>query len=103
MQAQVLKIQEPFPLDCGYILPEIEIAYHAFGKMNADKSNVVWICHAFSANSNPAEWWPGMVGAGKYFDPKDYYVVCANMLGSCYGSTGPLSINPNTGEPYYGD
>lgn len=103
MSHQILKIQEPFPLDVGSILPEVEVAYHTFGTMNAEKSNVVWICHAFSANSDPSDWWPGMVGEGKYFDPKDFYIVCANMLGSCYGSTGPLSINPETGQPYYGD
>ncbi len=71
--------------------------------MNADKSNVVWICHAFSANSDPTEWWPGMVGSGKFIDPDKYFIVCANMLGSCYGTTGPLSINPETGKKYYKD
>ncbi|MBX7262346.1 MAG: homoserine O-acetyltransferase [Chitinophagales bacterium] len=99
----MLKYKAPFPLESGTILPEIDIAYNTFGTLNADKSNVVWICHAFSANSNPTEWWPGMVGDGLFFDPKDYFIVCANMLGSCYGSTGPLSINPETGKKYYKD
>jgi homoserine O-acetyltransferase len=93
----------PFPLDSGKVLPGITVGYHTFGTLNADKSNVVWICHAFSANSDPSDWWPGMVGEGKYFDPAKYFIVCVNMLGSCYGSTGPLSVNPETGEPYYGD
>lgn len=103
MSYKVLKYPSPFVLDSGESLPSLEIAYHTFGKLNDDKSNVVWICHAFSANSNPVEWWPGMVGEGKLFDPEKYFIVCANMLGSCYGSTGPLSINPETGSPYYGD
>lgn len=103
MSHKVLNYSSPFALDSGAVLPSIDIAYHTFGQLNEDKSNVVWICHAFSANSNPTEWWPGMVGAGKMFDPAKYFIVCANMLGSCYGSTGPLSTNPETGEPYYGD
>ncbi|HMU97668.1 MAG TPA: homoserine O-acetyltransferase [Chitinophagales bacterium] len=103
MEPNILKYKAPFPLESGTILPEIDIAYNTFGTLNADKSNVVWICHAFSANSNPTEWWPGMVGDGLFFDPKDYFIVCANMLGSCYGSTGPLSINPETGKKYYKD
>ncbi len=103
MEPNILKYKAPFPLESGTILPEIDIAYNTFGTLNADKSNVVWICHAFSANSNPTEWWPGMVGDGLFFDPKDYFIVCANMLGSCYGSTGPLSINPETRKKYYKD
>jgi len=103
MSPKILSYSNPFPLDSGDILPSIDIAYHTFGSLNADKSNVVWICHAFSANSDPSDWWPGMVGDGKYFDPGKYFIVCANMLGSCYGSTGPLSINPATNAPYYGD
>jgi homoserine O-acetyltransferase len=99
----IFKIQEDITLECGRTLKNVEIAYHTFGKMNEDKSNVVWICHAFSANSNPEEWWPGMVGDGYFLDPKKYFIVCANMLGSCYGSTGPLSINHETGKKYYND
>lgn len=103
MSVKILSHPSSFPLDSGTVLPSIDIAYHTFGQLNEDKSNVVWICHAFSANSDPSDWWPGMVGEGKYFDPKKYFIVCANMLGSCYGTTGPLSINPTTSEPYYGD
>ncbi|MCO5234416.1 MAG: homoserine O-acetyltransferase [Chitinophagales bacterium] len=103
MSVKTLSYPTPFPLDCGEVLPSIDIAYHTFGQLNEDKSNVVWICHAFSANSDPSDWWPGMVGEGKYFDPKKYFIVCANMLGSCYGTTGPLSIHPDSKEPYYGE
>lgn len=103
MIQKVYTYPSSFSLDSGSVLPSIDIAYHTFGQLNAEKNNVVWICHAFSANSNPSEWWPGMVGEGKFFDPAKYFIICANMLGSCYGSTGPLSTNPETGEPYYGD
>lgn len=103
MSLKIFQSPTPFPLDSGSVLPSIDVAYHTFGQLNEDKSNVVWICHAFSANSNPCEWWPGMIGEGKYFDPNKYFIICANMIGSCYGSTGPLSINPETNEPYYGD
>ncbi len=101
MNTQILTYNQPITLECGVTLPKVDIAYSTFGEMNADKSNVVWICHAFSANSNPLEWWPGMVGDGLFIDPKKYFIVCANMLGSCYGTTGPLSINPETENKYY--
>lgn len=96
-----LKHKQEFTLENGETLPEIDIAYTTYGKINKDQSNVVWMCHAFTANSDPVDWWPGMVGEGYFFDPEEYFIVCANILGSCYGSTGPLSINPNTGKPYY--
>ena len=100
---KILTHEQPITLECGITLPKVDIAYTTFGELNADKSNVVWICHAFSANSNPSEWWPGMVGEGLFLDPKKYFIVCANMLGSCYGTTGPLSINPENGKKYYKD
>ncbi len=96
-----LKYNQEFILESGESLPEIDIAYTTYGKMNADQSNVVWMCHAFTANSDPVDWWPGMVGEGYFFDPAKYFIVCANIIGSCYGSTGPLSINPKTGRPYF--
>ena len=103
MAQHILKYDVPFELECGEVLKGVEVVYDTFGQMNDEKDNVVWICHAFSANSDPTDWWHGMVGEGKYFDPAKYFIVCVNMLGSCYGSTGPLSINPKTGEKYYGD
>ena len=101
MSAKILTYHHPITLECGTTLPNVDIAYSTFGEMNADKSNVVWICHAFSANSDPTEWWPGMVGKGLFIDPDKYFIVCANMLGSCYGTTGPLSENPETESKYY--
>jgi len=88
-------------LEGGGILSELTVAYTTYGKMNADKSNVIWICHALTANSDAAEWWDGVVGRNHVIDPEKYFIVCANILGSCYGTTGPLSINPASGEPYY--
>lgn len=92
---------EPFIVEQGAILPRLEIAYATYGKKNASGSNVVWICHALTANADVADWWPGMVGKGFAIDPEKYFIVCANIIGSCYGSSGPLSINPETGNPYY--
>lgn len=90
----------PFKLESGEILPEIEIAYHTYGELNSTKNNVIWICHALTASSDAADWWNGLVGSGKVFDTDNYFIVCANILGSCYGSTGPRSINPKTNQTY---
>ena len=95
--------KEAFELENGESLPEITVAYHTYGKLNATKNNVVWVCHALTANSDAADWWSGIVGINQVIDPEKYFIVCANILGSCYGTTGPLSINPKTGKPYYSD
>jgi homoserine O-acetyltransferase/O-succinyltransferase len=95
------KYDHPFELEGGEVLPGITVAYHAYGRLNADKSNVVWVCHALTANSDVARWWPGVVGENGAVRPQDYFIVCANILGSCYGSSGPLSIDPRTEKPYY--
>ena len=92
---------KPFQLESGDALAELEIAYHTYGTLNASRDNVVWVCHALTANSDVAEWWSGLTGEGKVWDPGKYFIVCANILGSCYGTSGPLSRNPATGEPYY--
>lgn len=94
---------EPMQLELGEQLQVVEITYHTAGTLNEDKSNVVWICHALTANSDPSDWWNGLVGEGKYFDTKKYFIVCANIIGSCYGSSGPLTTNPATDKPYYSD
>lgn len=93
--------QHNFQLENGQSLPEISIAYTTYGTLNAEKSNVVWVCHALTANSDVADWWPGVVGNGHVIDPATHFIVCANILGSCYGSSGPLSINSATQQPYY--
>ncbi|MGG9971914.1 homoserine O-acetyltransferase MetX [Ferruginibacter sp. SUN002] len=93
--------QHQFELENGQSLPEITVAYTTYGTLNAEKSNVVWVCHALTANSDAADWWDGLVGEGHIIDPKKYFIICANILGSCYGSSGPLSTNPTNNKPYY--
>ena len=100
---QYFDYKAPFRLECGDELPALRIAYHTYGRMNAAGDNVVWVCHALTANSDVADWWPHTVEEGRFLDPTRYFVVCANILGSHYGTTGPLQVNPATGEPWYGD
>lgn len=90
-----------FGLESGETLPGFHLEYQTFGSLNADKSNVVWIFHALTANSNPLDWWEGLVGYGKLIDPGEHFIVCVNMPGSCYGSISPLSVDPRTSKPYY--
>lgn len=90
-----------FQLESGSQLPGIDIAYHTYGTLNAAKNNVIWVCHALTANSNVLEWWPGLFGETDLFNPSEHFIVCANNLGSCYGSSGPLSIHPHTGQPWF--
>jgi homoserine O-acetyltransferase len=96
----ILTYKHPFTTETGAILPELEISYHTYGKLNNDGDNVIWVCHALTANSDVEAWWPGMVGEGLLFDPGKYFIVCANVLGSCYGTTGPASVNPESGKPW---
>ncbi len=84
-------------LECGGVLENARIVFHTSG---CREGRVVWICHALTANSNPRDWWPEMVGPGKAIDTEKDYVVCVNMLGSPYGSEGPARDNPVTGKPW---
>lgn len=90
-----------FRLERGGSLKKLEIAYSTFGQLNERKDNVIWVCHALTANSDVADWWPNTVVPGGFLDPDKWFVVCANILGSHYGTTGPLSLDPATGKPYY--
>jgi homoserine O-acetyltransferase len=103
MEKKIYKHKQNFTLESGKIIENLEIAYHTFGRLNAKKDNVIWVCHSLTANSDVSDWWSDMFGEGKFFNPEEHYVVCANILGSHYGTTCPLSNNPNTGEPYYYD
>ena len=101
--AQVYHHGEAITLESGAVLPEVDITYDTFGTLNAAKDNVIWVCHALTANSDVADWWPHTVEEGRFLDPTRYFIVCANFLGSHYGTTSPLSVNPTTGEKYYYD
>lgn len=92
---------KPFELESGEYLPGFQLRYTLFGKLNANRSNVVWVCHALTGNSDFTSWWKELFESGAAFDPQHYLIVCANTLGGCYGSTGPLSVNPETGKPFY--
>lgn len=93
--------RQPFKLECGGQLSQLTIAYQTYGTLNSAKDNVVWVCHALTANALAEEWWPGFIGAGSAINSDEYFIVCANILGSCYGTTGPLSQQPDGNEPYY--
>lgn len=97
------KYNQSFSLESGETLPGFHLGYTILGKLNAERNNVIWIFHALTANSDPSEWWAGLVGTGKLFDPADHFIVCVNMPGSCYGSIHPLDNRPGTREPYYHD
>lgn len=100
-QPHIYRHPGSFTLESGAVLPELTIAYHTYGELNERRDNVVWVCHALTANSDVADWWPHTVERGAFLDPDKWYVVCANILGSHYGTTGPLHVNPATGRPYY--
>lgn len=93
--------QQPFQTESGQTLPQLEIGYHTYGTRNADDSNIIWVCHALTANSDVLDWWKGFFGENRLLNPEEYFIVCANNLGSCYGTSGPLSLDPHTGKPYF--
>jgi len=86
--------------ETGNSISDLKIAYHTFGTLNANKDNVIWICHALTANSDVSDWWDGLFGAGNIFDPEKYFIICANNIASPYGSTSPDSIDEKTGNAY---
>ena len=105
----VLATETPLPLDCGVSLEAVSMAYCTYGKLNADKSNAILICHAltgdqFAASRQPLTgkngWWDLMIGPGKVLDTDKYFIVCSNVLGGCMGTTGPKDTDPKTGKPY---
>ena len=94
---EIFHYNNPFTLESGNILHGYHLAYTTSGTLNNKKDNAVWVFHALTANSDASEWWPGLVGEGKLFDPSEYFIVCVNMPGSCYGSIGPLDVIPEQG------
>lgn len=101
MALEIYKHKQDFKLECGKTLKNLEIAFHTYGRLNSQKNNVIWVSHALTANSDVFDWWKGLFGENDIFNPGDYFIVCPNVLGSAYGTTHPLSLNPETNEPYY--
>jgi homoserine O-acetyltransferase/O-succinyltransferase len=96
-------------LDCGSTIAPVDVAYETYGELNASKSNAILVLHAFTGDAHAAGtdkltgatgWWDSMIGPGKGFDTDKYFVICSNILGGCRGTSGPGSINPETGCPY---
>jgi len=103
----VLGVEKPLYLDCGIELSNFTQAYQTYGRLNADKTNTILVCHALSGDQfaggiNPVTekpgWWHLIIGSGKILDTDRYFIICVNILGGCMGSTGPKEINPDTGE-----
>ena len=104
-----LAADKPMPLDCGGSIGPFTLAYATYGTLNEDASNAVLICHALTGDQFVAEthpitgkpgWWSEIVGPGRVVDTNRYFVICANVLGGCMGSTGPRSVDPRTGKPF---
>jgi homoserine O-acetyltransferase len=104
-----VRLPGPLKLDSGATLGPVDIAYETYGALNADRSNAILICHALTGDQHVASdhpitgkpgWWMRAVGPGKPIDPERHFIICANVLGSCMGSSGPASIDPATGFPY---
>src|SRR6476469_6744557 len=100
---------ESISLENGTSLTPVCVAYQTYGELNATKSNAILILHAFSGDAHAAGisaetgkpgWWDNMIGPGKAFDTEKYFIICSNVLGGCQGTTGPSSVNPQTGCPY---
>jgi len=108
--AEIFVVPEPLELELGGSLHDVEVAYETWGRLDPVRGNAILICPAFSAhshaNSGPQDpssgWWEGMVGPGLAFDTNRFFVICPSLLGGSYGTTGPSSVNPDTGEPYAG-
>ncbi|MBD1911119.1 MULTISPECIES: homoserine O-acetyltransferase [unclassified Leptolyngbya] len=99
-ETQVHTIAEPVLLESGVSLPQVEVAYRTWGKLNASGDNAVLVCHALTGGADVDQWWAPLLGPGCCLDPEQDFVICSNILGSCYGTTGPTSIAPNTGQSY---
>ena len=97
-------------LEAGGVLKRVDVAYESCGLEKPENDNVIFICHALTGDahvagrhegeSEPTGWWDGMIGPGRAIDTSKYRVICANVLGGCKGTTGPSSVNPDTGEAY---
>ena len=109
VETKYFNIEEPIELDSGKTLKEVTVAYETYGELNKEKSNAILICHALTGDAHAAGWhdgdrkpgwWEIVIGPGKALDTDKYFVICSNVLGGCKGTTGPSSINPDTGVEY---
>ena len=103
MQTGSFHSSTPLLLESGEILEQYSLAYTTYGQLNADHSNVIWAVHALTGDAKVAEWWSGLVGENALYNFSSHFIICANLLGSGYGSTNALSENPDTGLPYFYD
>jgi len=101
-KVHIYRHQQNFQLESGFVFDELNLAYHTYGALNSKKDNVIWVCHALTANSDVFDWWKGIFGENDLFNPKDHFIVCANILGSHYGTTGPLNY-PSKEQPLLQD
>lgn len=100
-EVQYFHCPKGLALENGKHLKHLQVAYQTYGKLNVAKDNVIWVCHALTANSDVFSWWTGLFGKNELFNPEEHFIICANVIGSHYGSSSPLSVNPATGNPYY--
>ncbi len=115
VETQTVRFDRPLELSCGHTLPFVDVAYETYGELDAGRTNAVLICHALSGDAHAAGfhaeqkpdnprhkpgWWDVYVGPGKAIDTRHFFVICSNVLGGCKGTTGPGSINPDTGKPW---
>ncbi|MBQ9660482.1 MAG: homoserine O-acetyltransferase [Bacteroidales bacterium] len=103
MRYNKLVIDKPFEFEGGGRIDHLDLVYYTSDREYRPGDVVVWICHALTGNANPEDWWPQLVGPGKLFDPDKFFIVCVSMLCSPYGETGPASVNPAAGRPYFFD
>ena len=86
-------IHDEFVLECGESFEKLTLSYSTYGQLNKDASNVIWVCHALTADANSKDWWAGLIGDDSLYNPEDYFIVCANLIGSAYGTTSPLDCD----------
>ncbi len=97
---QWLRLEQDFELESGERLRAVEIAWRRWGTLNATGDNAILICHALTGSADADDWWPGLIGPGQALDPAKHFIVCSNVLGGCYGTSGPLHAHPADGEPW---
>ncbi|KAG8776578.1 homoserine O- acetyltransferase [Serendipita sp. 397] len=100
ISSQTIHTLQSLELECGAVLEQVPIAYKTWGKLNDKRDNVMVICHAFTGSADVEDWWGPLMGISKAFDASRYFIFCANVMGSPYGSASPVTVNPTTGQPY---